>query len=79
MACKLIVDRKTRKLLGAYVLGSYSAEVVQVAATCMAAGIEIATIAELGLEFPTFTEAIGIAAHRIVRKLQFAAPEMDGP
>ena len=33
--CKLIVDRKTKLLLGAHVLGSYSAEVIQVAATCI--------------------------------------------
>ncbi len=43
--CKLIVDRKTRTLLGAHVLGSYSAEVIQVAATCMAAGMDVTKIA----------------------------------
>lgn len=68
--CKLIVDRKTQKLLGAHVLGSYSAEVIQVAATCIAADMTINAIAELELAFPTFTEAIGMAAQRICRKLR---------
>jgi dihydrolipoamide dehydrogenase len=76
--CKLIVDRRTRTLLGAHVLGSYSAEVIQVAATCMAAGMEISRIAELELAFPTFTEAIGIAARRIVRTLGLRSPEWTG-
>jgi pyruvate/2-oxoglutarate dehydrogenase complex dihydrolipoamide dehydrogenase (E3) component len=68
--CKLIFDSKTLKLLGAHVLGSYSAEVIQVAATCMAAGMTVNKIAELELAFPTFTEAIGIAARRICRNLR---------
>jgi dihydrolipoamide dehydrogenase len=76
--CKLIVDRRTRRLLGAHVLGSYSAEVIQVAATCMAAGIEITRIAELELAFPTFAEAIGIAARRIVQRLGLRRPEWTG-
>lgn len=76
--CKLIVDRGTRLLLGAHVLGSYSAEIIQVGATCMAAGMDVARIAELELAFPTFTEAIGIAARRIVRRLGLHLPEWTG-
>ena len=68
--CKLIVDRKTNLLLGAHVLGSYSAEVIQVAATCIVAKMDIHAIAELELAFPTFTEAIGMTAQRISRKLR---------
>jgi len=60
------------------VLGSYSAEVIQVAATCMAAGMEVTQIAQLELAFPTFTEAIGIAARRIVRKLGLPAAKWTG-
>lgn len=70
--CKLIVDRETQKLLGAHVLGSYSAEVIQVAASCIAAEMTISAIADLELAFPTFTEAIGMAAQRISRKLRLA-------
>lgn len=76
--CKLIFDSKTLELLGAHVLGSYSAEVIQVAATCMAAGMTVNKIAELELAFPTFTEAIGIAARRICRKLRLETAEWAG-
>ena len=76
--CKLIVDRGTRTLLGAHVLGSYSAEIIQVAATCMAAALDIRKIAELELAFPTFTEAIGTAARRCVQTLGLEPPEWAG-
>jgi pyruvate/2-oxoglutarate dehydrogenase complex dihydrolipoamide dehydrogenase (E3) component len=76
--CKLIVDRSSRTLLGAHVLGPYSAEVIQVAATCMAAQMEVTRIAELELAFPTFTEAIGIAARRIVRRLGLVTTQSTG-
>jgi dihydrolipoamide dehydrogenase len=76
--CKLIVDRRTRAVLGAHVLGSYSAEIIQVAATCMVARMDVRQIAELELAFPTFTEAIGIAALQCVRTLGLEPPEWTG-
>jgi pyruvate/2-oxoglutarate dehydrogenase complex dihydrolipoamide dehydrogenase (E3) component len=76
--CKLIVDRGARTLLGAHVLGSYSAEIIQVAATCMASGMDVQQIAELELAFPTFTEAIGIAARRSLRTLGLEPSEWAG-
>lgn len=68
--CKIIVDKQTQELLGAHVLGSYSAEVIQVAATCLATKMKINEIANLELAFPTFTEALGMAAQRICRNLR---------
>ena len=50
--CKLIADRQTRTILGAHVLGEYSAETVQTVAACMAAGMTIEQVAELQLAFP---------------------------
>ena len=67
--CKLIVDPQSRQILGAHVLGEYSAEVIQVAAACMAASMQIEQVAALQLAFPTFTEALGLAAQRIAREL----------
>ena len=75
--CKLIVDRNTKLLLGAHVLGSYSAEVIQVEATCIVAKMNIHDIAELELAFPTFTEAIGMAAQRISKKLRLENQESE--
>jgi pyruvate/2-oxoglutarate dehydrogenase complex dihydrolipoamide dehydrogenase (E3) component len=70
--CKLIVERHRRYVLGAHVLGEYSAEVIQVAATCMAANMRVEQLAELQLAFPTFTEALGMAAQKLVRELGIA-------
>jgi len=67
--CKLIADRQTHTILGAHVLGEYSAETVQTVAACMAAGMTIEQVAELQLAFPTFTEAICMAAQKICRTL----------
>ncbi len=67
--CKLIVDRRLRHIIGAHVLGGYSAEVIQTAAACMAAGMRIEQVAELQFAYPTFTEVIGLAARRLVREM----------
>ena len=67
--CKLIADRQTRTILGAHVLGEYSAETVQTVAACMAAGLTIEQVAELQFAFPTFTEAVCMAAQKICRTL----------
>ena len=70
--CKLIVERHRRYILGAHVLGEYSAEVIQTAAACMAANLRIEQIAELHTAFPTFTEGITFAAQAIVRQMGIA-------
>ena len=67
--CKLIADRRTHAILGAHVLGEYSAETVQTVAACMAAGMSAEQIAELQLAFPTFTEGVSMAAQKICRSL----------
>jgi hypothetical protein len=51
------------------VLGEYSAEVIQVAAAAMAAGMTVEQIAALPFAFPTFTEALGMAAQKICRDI----------
>ncbi len=67
--CKLIADRRAHTILGAHVLGEYSAETVQTVAVCMAAGMSIEQVAELQLAFPTFTEGVCMAAQKICRSL----------
>jgi hypothetical protein len=63
------VDRRQRYILGAHVLGEYSAEVIQMVAACMAGAMRIEEVAALQLAFPTFTEAVGIAARKLAREL----------
>ena len=74
--CKLIADRETRTILGAHVLGEYSAETVQTVAACMAARMTVEKVAELQLAFPTFTEGVGMAAQKICRKLGIHLPQL---
>ena len=70
--CKLIVERHHRFILGAHVIGEYSAEVIQMVAACMAGNMRIEQVADLHPAFPTFTEAVSIAAQSIVRQLGIA-------
>ena len=67
--CKLIADRRTHAILGAHVLGEYSAETVQTVAACMAAGMRVEQAANLQLAYPTFTEAVSMAAQKICRTI----------
>ena len=71
--CKLIIDTEQRQIVGAHVLGEYSAEVIQMVAACMAAGMRVEEVAELQLAFPTFTEGVGMAAQMVVRNLGIRA------
>ena len=67
--CKLIADRNSHSILGAHVLGDYSAETVQVVATAMAAGMSVEQLAEMQFAFPTFTEAVSMAAQKACRTI----------
>jgi pyruvate/2-oxoglutarate dehydrogenase complex dihydrolipoamide dehydrogenase (E3) component len=67
--CKLIADRDDHTVLGAHVLGEYSAETVQVIATAMSAAMTVEQLAEMQFAFPTFTEAVSMAAQKICRHL----------
>jgi pyruvate/2-oxoglutarate dehydrogenase complex dihydrolipoamide dehydrogenase (E3) component len=67
--CKLIADRRRHRILGAHVLGEYSAEVIQVVAACMAADMRIEEVAELPFAYPTVTEGVSMAAQKICRGL----------
>ena len=70
--CKLIVERRRRYILGAQVIGEYSVEIIQMVAACMASGMRVEQVAELQLAYPTFTEAVGMAAQKLVRELGLA-------
>ncbi len=67
--CKLIADRRSHRILGAHVLGNYSAEIVQVVATAISAGMDVEQLAEIQFAFPTFTEAVSLAAQKACRDI----------
>jgi pyruvate/2-oxoglutarate dehydrogenase complex dihydrolipoamide dehydrogenase (E3) component len=67
--CKLIADRRSHAILGAHVVGEYSAETVQTVAAAMAAGMTVKQVAELQLAYPTFTEGVPMAAQKICQAM----------
>jgi len=67
--CKLIADQNSHAILGAHVLGGYSAEIVQVVAVAMRAGMDVEQLAEMQFAYPTFTEAVNMAAQKACRAI----------
>ncbi len=68
-ACKLIVSRSSRRILGAHIVGEQAVEVVQLVAAAMGAGMRVEQLADLELAYPTFTAIVGLAARQLVRDL----------
>jgi pyruvate/2-oxoglutarate dehydrogenase complex dihydrolipoamide dehydrogenase (E3) component len=71
--CKLLVDRPSRRILGAHIVGEQAVEVVQIVATAMRAGMPVEQLADVEFAYPTFTAIVGIAARRILRELGLVA------
>ncbi len=67
--CKLVVDRETRKVLGAHVVGEQAVEIVHLVAANMAAGATVEILADLELAYPTYVSIVGLAARRAVLNL----------
>ena len=68
--CKLVVDRSSRRIVGAHVVGEQAVEVVQIAAAAMAAEMPIERLAEIEFAYPTFTSIVGLAARQVVHGLR---------
>jgi pyruvate/2-oxoglutarate dehydrogenase complex dihydrolipoamide dehydrogenase (E3) component len=66
---KLIVDRGTRQVLGAHVVGEQAVEVVHIVAAAMAGKLPIEELASLEIAYPTFAAVVGLAARQIAREL----------
>lgn len=71
--CKLVVDRTSRRILGAHIVGEQAVEVVQIVATAMRAGMSVEELAEVELAYPTYTAIVGLAARRALRDLGLVA------
>jgi pyruvate/2-oxoglutarate dehydrogenase complex dihydrolipoamide dehydrogenase (E3) component len=67
--CKLIVDRKTAKILGCHVAGERAVEIAQVAAIAISAGMRVDDLARVPLAFPTYTGNLAYAAASAARQL----------
>jgi pyruvate/2-oxoglutarate dehydrogenase complex dihydrolipoamide dehydrogenase (E3) component len=71
--CKLVVDRPSRRILGAHIVGEQAVEVVQILATAMRAGMPVEELADVEFAYPTYTAIVGLAARRILRELGLVA------
>jgi len=68
--CKLVVDRESRRVVGAHVIGEQAVEVVQIAATAMAAEMPVERLAEVEFAYPTFTSIVALAARQVIHALR---------
>jgi dihydrolipoamide dehydrogenase len=67
--CKLIVDRKTHKILGCHVVGERAVEITQVAGIVIAAGMRVDDLAQIPLSFPTYAGILARVAASAARSL----------
>jgi pyruvate/2-oxoglutarate dehydrogenase complex dihydrolipoamide dehydrogenase (E3) component len=67
--CKLIVDRKTYKILGCHVVGERAVQITQLAAIAVAAGMRVDDLARIPLSFPTYAGILARAAASAAREL----------
>ena len=67
--CKLVVDRKTCKILGCHVIGERAVDIVEVAAIAIAAGMRVDELAQIPLSYPTYAGALVRAAVSAARQL----------
>jgi pyruvate/2-oxoglutarate dehydrogenase complex dihydrolipoamide dehydrogenase (E3) component len=74
--CKLVVDRSSRRIIGAHVVGEQAVEVIQIAAAAMAAEMRVERLAEVEFAYPTFTSIVGLAARQVVHALRLG-PEAE--
>jgi dihydrolipoamide dehydrogenase len=70
--CKLIVDRKTRRVLGCHVVGERAVEIAQVASIVIAAGMRVDDLARVPLSFPTYAGVLGRLAASATRQLNLS-------
>ena len=75
--CKLIVDRKTAKILACHVVGDRAVDIVQAAAIAVAAGMRVDELAQVALSFPTYAGILirvaSLAAKQLNLKLNWQA------
>jgi dihydrolipoamide dehydrogenase len=76
--CKLIVERRTRAILGCHVVGERAVDIVQVAAVAIAGRMRVEELARLPLSFPTYAGTLGRAAAGASRQLGFEVAS-EGP
>jgi dihydrolipoamide dehydrogenase len=67
--CKVVVDRATRRLLGAHMVGERAVETILLAAVAIVSGISVDALDHIAHSFPTYVSIFGQAVHQAVRAL----------
>jgi dihydrolipoamide dehydrogenase len=67
--CKLIVDRKTCKIIGCHVVGEQAVEIIQMAAIAMAAQMRVDDLARVPLSYPTYAGILSRVSAVAAQKL----------
>lgn len=62
---KLVTDQRRELILGDHAVGENATEIVQSVATAMAAGIDLATLADVRFVYPTYGAIAGLAARAL--------------
>ncbi len=73
--CKLIVDVRTHRVIGAHVVGEQAVEVVQIVATAMGTDMPIEQLANVNFAYPTFGSIVGVAARQLAVELKWIPVE----
>ena len=68
--CKLVVDRRTAKILGCHIVGERAVEIAQVAAIAISSGMRADQLAQVPLAFPTYVGNLAYAAAAAARELE---------
>lgn len=80
--CKLIVDSRTRQILGCHVVGERAVEIAQVAAVAMCGRMRVDDLAQVPLSFPTYAGVLGRVAAQATRRLNlqldWQASQLEG-
>jgi pyruvate/2-oxoglutarate dehydrogenase complex dihydrolipoamide dehydrogenase (E3) component len=80
--CKLIVNSRTRQIVGCHVVGERAVEIAQVAAVAMSGSMRVDDLAQVPLSFPTYAGVLGRVAAQATRqlnlKLDWQASQMEG-
>jgi len=67
--CKLIVDRRTRQVLGCHIVGERAVEIAQLVSIVIAARMQVDDLSRGPLSFPTYAGVIGRLAASATRQL----------
>ena len=67
--CKLIVDRDSKLVIGAHVVGEQAVEVVSMVAAGITGKLTVDQMADIEFAYPTFAGIVGLAAREIQREL----------